>query len=64
MTTGSYEVAVKDIVIVPLLNGRPGISIKQPEFTDRIYVENTGGGGDVTGPGCAVYSRDGIGSRR
>lgn len=50
VTTGSYEVAVKDIVIVPLLNGRPGISIKQPEFTDRIYVENTGGGGDVTGP--------------
>ena len=44
------SVAVKDIVIVPLLNGRPGLSIKQPEFTDRIYVENTGGGGDVTGP--------------
>lgn len=50
VTTGSYEVAVKDIVIVPLLNGRPGLSIKQPEFTDRIYVENIGGGGDVTGP--------------
>lgn len=50
VSTGSYDVAIRDIVIVPLLNGRPGIAIKQPDFTTQVYVENTGGGGPVTGP--------------
>lgn len=46
--TGTYELSVKNIVISPLVNGKPGITIKQPDFTDRLYVENNGGG-DVTG---------------
>lgn len=48
--TGNYDVIIKDIVIVPLLNGKPGIAIKQPDFTVQVHVENTGGGEIVTGP--------------
>lgn len=47
--TGSYDLSVKNIVISPLVNGKPGISVRQPDFTDRLYVENSGGGGDITG---------------
>lgn len=49
VATGSYEVSLREIVICPLVNGLPGITIRQDDFIDRLYVENNGGGG-VTGP--------------
>ena len=44
--SGSYEVVLSNIHIVPLVNGSQGIRIDQADVTTTITIEN-GGGGDT-----------------
>ena len=45
--SGSYEIVLSNIHIVPLVNGSQGIRIDQPDVTTTITVDNEGGGTPV-----------------
>ena len=48
--SGSVNVSLTNIHLVPLINEAPGIRIDQPDVTQTITVTNQGGGNVPTGP--------------
>lgn len=42
--TGTQNIILSNIVLVPLVEGKPGISITQEPFTAQISINNSGGG--------------------
>ena len=47
LTSGSYDVVMSNIHIVPLVNGAQGTRIDQPDYTASINVVNSSQGEDV-----------------
>lgn len=47
--SGSQQVTLSNIHIVPLVNGSQGIRIDQPDVTHNINISNEGGGNTPTG---------------
>ena len=54
--TGTQEILLSNIVLVPLVEGKPGISITQEPVTAQISISNSGGG-TISGDNTLTVNR-------